>query len=527
MPDAVTTPLRTRVVRRNRPVEPKPVERGGDRTGLPLAVVVVAIVAGLALRLYVLRSPLGGMDSDEAVSALISRELLHGHVYAFLPNLAHGGTLLAWPRAALLCLIGPDRIFTKSLETVVFAGACVVTWRIGRRLFDERTGRLAGLLLWVYPPAAVWESTKVMLYYTPAMVVSALAVLLCVRLAQDDAGTRTARDVAWLGFVVGLGVWIHPMVFYAAAPAVVWLVVRRPRLLADAWRAVPPALVGAAPWIAYNLRHGFPSLKQPVGAAPSTYSDRLSGFFDSLLPRALGLHNFYLGDWFLAPLSVALYAAVVVAVLVAYRRWHGDRTILLAIAMTYGFLFAIPKNSVFNLEPRYGMPLLPAIALGAAYTVSLVPWRRVAGPAALALAALVSAVSLHRVVVLTDSPTPNVVLRPAPTGEVWAYLDARGIDRVYADYWTAYRLVWEDRRPLVVLPARGDYFRLTPKSDGAGASVAVFEKTSDGAARWQALVAKLGLTSEVDDIGAYVAVRTSAPVPVASMLGVLDAPPPK
>jgi hypothetical protein len=494
-------------------------ETNARGTGLPLWLIVAGVAAGLALRLWVLRGPLGAMDSDESVSALVSRQILHGHYFAFIPQLEAGGTLMAWPRALVLWIFGPDRVLTKGIESATFALACLAVWRVGRLLFDERTGQLAGLLLWVYPAAAIWESTKVMLYYTPATVAGVCVMWLCVRL---DRETRTT-DIVLLGFVGGLSLWLHPMALYVGVPAVGWLIARRPKLLLSLWKAIPAALLGALPWIGFNLRHDFASLKQPLGPPPSTYSQRFIGFFDSLLPRDLGLRHFYAGDWFLPPFSVLLYAAVFVGLLVAVRRWHGPRTLLLTVAMAYPFVFAYPKSSIFNAEPRYGMPLLPTIALLLAYVAMRLPRPKVVAPAALAVAVLITGAGLHRVIQTTDAIKP-AVLRSAPTGELWAYLERNHVEKVYAEYWVGYRLVWEDRQPLTVLPIAGDYYQLTVHSDGTGASTAVFLRGSGVDQRWIALMTKLGHSTQVDDVGAFVAVRTDAVVPVSEMLGVLDRP---
>src|SRR5689334_19051280 len=78
------------------------------REGLPLWLIAAAAVTGVVLRCFVLAGPLGGLDSDEAVSALVSREVTHGRFPALIPGLRAGGTLLAYPRAVVLALTGPN-----------------------------------------------------------------------------------------------------------------------------------------------------------------------------------------------------------------------------------------------------------------------------------------------------------------------------------------------------------------------------------------------------------------------------------
>lgn len=488
--------------------------------GLALWLLVAGALAGIALRWFVLASPLGGFDSDEGVSALISREVSDGRFTAFIPRLKAGGTILAYPRALVLAVTGPSPVVAKLCETAVFAAACVVVWRIGRRMMSERHGQVAALLLWVFPPAMVWDSTKVRLYYTPALLLTTLGMLLALRLHRD--GRR--QDMAWLGLVLGLAFWTHPMALYALAPTVVWLVIVRPRVVLDSWIAVPPAIVGALPWLWFNVRNDFTSLEQPPGQAASTFRMRLEGFVDQLLPRLLGLHNQYLGDWYLKPFSYIAFAVLAALALAAAVRWRGPRTLLVAIGIGYPLLFAVPRNSVFVDEPRYGMALMPTVALcGAALVVWAARRRDVLVAVGLAVAVLVSATSLQRVIDITEPQGRALtVLRPVPTGEVWDAVRDRGVDVAYADYWLAYRLEFEDRHPLTIIPIAADYLSLTAKAPPEGARHALFYRGSPCVAAWQRLAAETGRQVTLVELDDYVVATTDQPLPVPAVLGRLD-----
>ena len=91
--------------------------------GLPRWLLASVVGAGVLLRWFVIAGPLGGLDSDEAVSALVSREVTHGRFPALIPGLRAGGTLLAYPRALVLTLTGPNGVAAKLCEVVVFAAA--------------------------------------------------------------------------------------------------------------------------------------------------------------------------------------------------------------------------------------------------------------------------------------------------------------------------------------------------------------------------------------------------------------------
>ena len=491
------------------------------RHGLPRWLIAAAAATGVALRWFVLAGPLGGLDSDEAVSALVSREVTHGRFPALIPGLRAGGTLLAYPRALVLAVTGQNDGAAKVCEVVVFAAACVVVWRIGRRMFDERHGQIAGLLMWIYPAATVWDSTKVRLYYTVALLLVALGMLLAVRL-YDRPGD--IRDVVAFGAVGGLCVWTHPMAMYAFFPTVVWLLVLRPAVLRRAPVFVAAAVAGALPWLIHNARGDWMSLRQPLPSASSTFSQRFEGFFRGLLPRLTGLRHFYNGPWFWRPWSQILFVALGLVAVIALARWRGKRTLLLAIAVAYPFLFSVPRNSVFVAEPRYGVPFVPVLAITAAALIVWISRTRVVGIAALfALAAIATAGSLQHVVDSSDDIAVQAnVLRPISTDPVWRAIADRDIETTYADYWLAYRLVFEDRRDVTVIPLSNDYYSIGGRHQ-EGAATAFFYRDTGCLVGWLDVVNGMGLTATTEPIGDYVLVRTPAPVPVPVIAAAMQA----
>ena len=175
---------------------PPTCRRSRTATDCPRWLIAAVVATGVALRWFVLASPLGGLDSDEAVSALVSREISHGRFPALIPGLRAGGTLLAYPRALVLALTGQSSLAAKLCEVAVFAAACVVVWRVGRRMFSERHGQIAALLMWIYPAATVWDSTKVRLYYTVALLLVALGMLFALRLYERPDSARMSRRSA-------------------------------------------------------------------------------------------------------------------------------------------------------------------------------------------------------------------------------------------------------------------------------------------------------------------------------------------
>src|SRR3954454_19578019 len=110
-------------------------------------VVLLLLAAGVVLRAIFLFGHWGTVDSDEAVVGLMARGFRHGHWRAFYWGQHYAGT----QETALVALAGASTAALKLVPVALSAVAAVLTWRVGRRMVDERLAQAAGLFTWVGP----------------------------------------------------------------------------------------------------------------------------------------------------------------------------------------------------------------------------------------------------------------------------------------------------------------------------------------------------------------------------------------
>ncbi len=378
-------------------------------------VLLAALAAGSVLRAMVLRGRLGYVDLDEAAVGLQARHFA-AHPQVFFPGQPYGGTLETAIVALVRAVGGDGALALKATPMALHLAACVVVWRVALRVAPGRLGALAApVLLWCGPAAGTWESTKARGFYGAALVISALVLLVAVRLDEHT----TLGDLVALGLLAGIGWWTTPLVLLTVVPAVLWLLARRP----ERWRfggvVGAAAVLGAAPWIAWNARNGWASLRQPADFG----SDIGHRFSDGLVKVAvlLGLETPWDPDRTLVPAARVVGVALLVGVLAA-ATWRTRRTApgFLA-AVTAGYLVCYPlSNSAGSVgaDPRYLYLLLPALSLAIASALPDPPERLV--PVALAGVVLVASLGswwgVRGLEAVADADP--------------SFLDAPGLDRV-------------------------------------------------------------------------------------------------
>jgi hypothetical protein len=423
------------------------------------------VLVGFALRGWVLSSPLGTLESDEAVVGLMALRALGGDFSVFYWGALYGGSQEALLTAVAFAVAGPSTLLLKLVALGVYTVAAALVWLVGRRTIGEPGARLAVAVFWIWPPFFVWWSTKARAYFATGLVIGLTALFLVLRLRERDS----RRDAALLGIALGFGVWATLQSMLIALPALGWLAWRRP----TAYRLVPYALpglvIGAAPWIAWNVRHGWNAVvPRAVAGGDSTYLERFGNFFTVVLPTWIGVRAPGSHDWLLGRLVGVTIVVVVLSgfVVLVIRRPVGLEPILV-VGAAFPFLYAATSFTFFIGEPRYLVFLGPVIALLAGWALARTTVAVTAvALAALAVASVAGLVGYERQRIYQPGGSTDVAV-PADVGPVLAMLEREGVDRVLANYWIAYRLTFESDERVIASPS--GFWRYRPYRDAVRA----------------------------------------------------------
>lgn len=408
-----------------------------------------AVIVGIVFRAWMLSSPIGRLDSDEAVVGLMARHMLDGDFPVYFWGQPYGGPHEAALAAAVFSVAGSSVVALKLVPAALAAIASVLTWRVGRRTVGEAAGAIGAALMWVWPMAFVWWSIKAVGFYQAGLVAGLGVVLCALRLRERDSWV----DAIVLGLLAGTAWWATAQTVYLTAPVVVWLIASRPRVLKVAPAALAGAVIAAGPWLVDNIRNDWAGLHAPeLGIPDNGYVDHLRLFFTEALPRALGLR---LPDGWLPPDGGQVAYAILLALFVyAAVRLRGNARVLVLIAASYPFLFALSPFSWYVEHPRYLYFLAPVTALLLAHGLTKVPAAAAAG----AFATILGLTVVALVIVNRDNrlipPVPDV-RSGLPVTPVVEYMEEEGIDAAWATYWLAYRLTFESGEDVIVTPYSG------------------------------------------------------------------------
>jgi hypothetical protein len=414
----------------------------------PSAIAVVVVAAGgLALRVWVHRSALGTPDADEAVWGLMARHVLDGELTTFVWGSPYGGTQEVLLTAPVFWLFGTSLLALRVVPIVLSALAAVLVWRVGRRTIGEPRAAVAGLLFWIWPPFTLFESMHAYGFYATNIFYCALILLAALRAVERPDHLR----LAVLGLCIGLATWQTVQIVTIALPALAWGVWKAPAILRRLWVVAGAFVLGVLPSLVWNALHGWGSFTGHGRADAATYGHALRLLVSPLMPMMLGLRAPRTAQLIAPHLVVTLiYAGLLVLFAVGAVRTRRENTSLLyVVALVFPFVWALASRvEALTWEPRFLIVVSPVLALLFAQLAT----DRYRAVLLLIVAAAVTVVTLHRLDGWYRATRPSdPPVAPRDFRPLIGTLDRLGLDRVYADYWIAYRLDFDSRERIIAV----------------------------------------------------------------------------
>jgi hypothetical protein len=398
-------------------------------------LVLLGAVAGTALRVWVYRSSLGIPDSDEAVVGLMARHFAGGELATYFWGQAYGGSQEVLATVPLFWIAGSSWLTLRLVPIALSAVAAVVIWRVGRRTIGEPAAVVAGCVSWIWPPFVLYKLTHQWGFYASGTLYTGLLLLLTLRMVERPTKTR----VGVFGLAVGLSLWQSTQLVPVVLPAIAWAIWKQPEWLRRIWIAALLAALGALPAIVWNAQHDWGSLSSPIEDT-TTYQHRLRIFASPLLPMMLGLRTPFTQELLVPVAALVVYAGLLALYAYgAYRARRRDASLLYIVAACFPLLYALAPATLFSQEPKYLVVLSPVLVLLVAQLASTY-WR---AAALVGVALVVSTTTLHRMETYFRTVPAQPPVAPRELGPLISTLDRFELDRVYADFWLAYRLTFD------------------------------------------------------------------------------------
>ncbi len=449
-----------------------------SRLPRPLILLTGILIVALGVRLALILASGVMIDGDEAVVGLQALHILRdGERPIFYYGQAYMGSLEAYLAAGVFALAGgPSRLALRVVPlgcALLLVGA---TYLLARRVWDTPTALMAALFAACPPLYVLVWTVKARGGFVETLLFGVVLLLLTSILMDEHVKHYSSRWGTWLAFggLAGMAFWVNGMIaFYVLAivPFVVWTVWRFPIWAARGLGvAALGALVGMAPLLVYNLRHGFATFSFLLGGS-TTHSAAIlrqahavfTYFVMACLPELTGAWQPHTASSGVAgALLLAIYGSAVLVVFLSAIRLHDMRLLLLSlVVLCVPLVFTLSGFGGASLNPygfdatgRYTLPLATVLPLMLAGLVRML-WQRCGRGGkfvAVGLATIVLGSNLAGYAAADD----NQIFQseywhrlPAHDAALLGCLDHWGIRDVWMNHWAGYPLMFDTSERIV------------------------------------------------------------------------------
>lgn len=205
-----------------------------------LSPLWLCLLVALLIRVWLTVRTHGILDGDESLLGIQAERILRGDFPVYFYGLPYFGSLEAYLVSILFAIFGPSVAALRAETTIISLVLVCVTWWLASLLADaarlplyaKRCFTTVAALIAALPP--VYDG--IIELRTGGGWIECFVLMLLLLIAVFRLTTRwhegaSNRELAWrwavIGFIVGFGMWVYPLIATAIVAAALWIIVDR------------------------------------------------------------------------------------------------------------------------------------------------------------------------------------------------------------------------------------------------------------------------------------------------------------
>lgn len=257
-------------------------DRKGSSPKIAIGPLLICLFIALVVRSWLAYHTLGFIDGDEALVGIQAQHILQGQFPTYFYNQPYMGSLEAYLMAIIFAVAGSS-VWTLRAEPILLSLVVVwLTWKLAGALADTAQLPLhakqwfmnvAALLAAIPPLYDTVLEMRLLGGYIEIFIMMLLLLLSALQLTNRRAAGAPGRELAlrWagIGFLVGFGFWVNPLIIYGVLAVVLWIawdcarLMRRSRsmhqlrqiVILPALASLPACITGMVPALVWGARN--------------------------------------------------------------------------------------------------------------------------------------------------------------------------------------------------------------------------------------------------------------------------------
>jgi hypothetical protein len=205
-----------------------------------LSPLWLCLLVALLIRVWLTVRTHGILDGDESLLGIQAERILRGNFPVYFYGLPYFGSLEAYLVSILFAIFGPSVAALRAETAIISLLLVSVTWWLASLLADaarlplyaKRCFTTVAALVAALPP--VYDGIIELRTgggWIECFVLMLLLLVAVFRLTTRWREGASNREVAWrwavIGFIVGFGIWVYPLIATAIVGAALWIIADR------------------------------------------------------------------------------------------------------------------------------------------------------------------------------------------------------------------------------------------------------------------------------------------------------------
>ena len=256
--------------------------RKGSAPKIAMGPLLICLFIALVARSWLAYHTLGFIDGDEALVGIQAQHILQGQFPTYFYNQPYMGSLEAYLMAVIFAVAGSS-VWTLRAEPILLSLVVVwLTWKLAGALADSAHlplhakqwfMNIAALLAAIPPLYDTVLEMRLLGGYIEIFIMMLLLLLSTLQLTNRRAAGAPRRELAlrWagIGFLVGFGFWVNPLIIYGVLATALWIAWDCARLMLrsrsvhqlqnavilPALASLPACIIGMAPALLWGARN--------------------------------------------------------------------------------------------------------------------------------------------------------------------------------------------------------------------------------------------------------------------------------
>lgn len=268
----------------------------------------ICLLIALIVRILLVIQTHGVIDGDEAIIGIQAQHILHGERPVYFYGQAYMGVLESYLVALLFAVVGSS-VWALRAEPILLSLLVVwLTWRLASVLAEsaqlsprlkQQFATLASLFAAIPPLYDTVLQLRTLGGYVETFVLMLLLLLSAVQLTRRGYAGASFWELmcrwAGIGLIIGLGLWINPLLISAILTAVIWIGWHwRSVKILLALAGIPACILGLAPALLWGAAHQWQNFTYLLHLSTNTYiAPEIQVHYPNRLSLFFGLTSLY------------------------------------------------------------------------------------------------------------------------------------------------------------------------------------------------------------------------------------------